>query len=259
MIVATWNVNSLKIRLLQVKDFLIKNNVDILCLQEIKLSNDKFPKEFFDNLGYYSYYNGQKTYNGVAILSRHFCFDVSNQIIDFNDSQKRFLAVTVNIKNKKLRIINVYCPNGQDIDTDKYKYKLEWFSKFKYHLIQELNIHKYLIVAGDYNIAPDDDDVHSPNIWIDKILVSKEERKAFYDLLDIGLCDSSSLFRKAEKSFTWWDYRYKSFEKNLGFRIDHILISKNIINNCIDFFIDKNLRKNERPSDHVPVLMNIEI
>ncbi|MBW0454258.1 MAG: exodeoxyribonuclease III [Candidatus Kinetoplastibacterium crithidii] len=259
MNIATWNVNSLKIRFDQVIDFLLKNNIDILCLQETKIIDDNFPHEEFSKFGYQSYFYGQKTYNGVAIISRYKAIEVTYGIKNYIDEQKRVVSITVNVNNFDLRIICVYCPNGQSLESDKFKYKMEWFSHLTTFIHNELSNYNHLIVLGDYNIAPSDDDVYDKDIWQNTILVSKDERKSFANLISLGLNDLFNKFYQPPKSFTWWDYRNYSFVKNNGLRIDHILASNDINAICESFNINIEMRKKERPSDHAPVSIRLKL
>ncbi|AWD32390.1 Exodeoxyribonuclease III [Candidatus Kinetoplastibacterium sorsogonicusi] len=259
MIIATWNVNSLNVRLNQVCDFLLKQNIDILCLQEIKLQNNNFPIKDINNIGYRAYWNGQKKYNGVAILSRYPCFNIIDKLNNSIDEEKRFLALDVFINLKKLRIINIYCPNGQNIKSQKFEYKVAWFKTLINHLHYELKFNKNLILAGDYNIAPNQTDIYDFKLLKNKILCSDKEIKIFKNILDIGLNDTYELFAPLDKNFTWWDYRFNSFKRNLGARIDHILISDNIKKFCNSYIIDNNIRNNHRPSDHAPVIIKLAI
>jgi exodeoxyribonuclease-3 len=248
MKIATWNVNSLKVRLPHLLDWLAENPIDVVCLQETKQQDADFPQAELTEAGYFSVFSGQKTYNGVAILSRLPISEVQFGIPDFEDEQKRVLAATVN----GVRIICVYIPNGQSLDSDKFQYKLKWLAALKTWLKVELAVHEKLVLLGDYNIAPEDRDVHDPVAWQGNILVSEEEREAFQGLIALGLRDAFRLFEQAEKSFTWWDYRMMAFRRNRGMRIDHILLSEAL--SCTQCWIDKAPRKLERPSDHTPVL-----
>jgi exodeoxyribonuclease-3 len=250
---ATWNVNSLKVRLPQVLDWLAANPVDVLCLQETKQQDEDFPKAELEAAGYRSVFSGQKTYNGVAILSRVPVSDVQMGIPGFADEQKRVIAATCG----GIRIVDVYIPNGQSIDSDKYQYKLGWLSALHDWLQQELVRHPKLVLLGDYNIAPEDRDVHDPKAWEGNVLVSEPEREQFRRLVALGLRDSFRLFEQEEKSFSWWDYRMMGFRRNHGLRIDHILISEPLVVQCKSCVIDKAPRKLERPSDHTPVVVEI--
>ena len=253
MKLATWNVNSLKVRLPQVLDWLAANPVDVLCLQETKQQDADFPKEELQSAGYHSMYSGQKTYNGVAILSREEVRDVQTGIPGFEDEQKRVIAATLN----DVRIVCVYVPNGQSVDSDKYRYKLDWLNALNGWLKEELVRFPRLALLGDYNIAPEDRDVHDPAAWAGNVLVSEPEREAFRALQALGLTDSYRLFEQPEKSFSWWDYRMMGFRRNMGLRIDHILISEPLVLQCKGCAIDKAPRKLERPSDHTPVIAEL--
>ncbi len=252
MKIATWNVNSLKVRLPHVKSWLAFNPVDVLCLQEIKLQDADFPHDELLSIGYHSVCSGQKTYNGVAILSRKPVTDVQFGIPDFVDEQKRVISATVD----NVRIICVYVPNGQEVGCDKYSYKLRWLAALRNWLRSELSIHPQLVILGDFNIAPDDRDIYDPALWKDKILASPDERAAFRELLELPLRDAFRLFDQPEKSFSWWDYRMMAFRRNMGLRIDLILASNSV--RCSACEIDKAPRKLERPSDHAPVIAEIE-
>ena len=253
MKLATWNVNSLKVRLPQVLDWLAANPVDVLCLQETKQQDADFPKEELQSAGYHSMYSGQKTYNGVAILSREEVRDVQTGIPGFEDEQKRVIAATLN----DVRIVCVYVPNGQSVDSDKYRYKLDWLNALNGWLKEELVRFPRLALLGDYNIAPEDRDVHDPAAWAGNVLVSEPEREAFRALQALGLTDSFRLFEQPEKSFSWWDYRMMAYRRNMGLRIDHILISEPLVLQCKGCAIDKAPRKLERPSDHTPVIVEL--
>jgi len=253
MKLATWNVNSLKVRLPHVLKWLAENPVDVLCLQETKQQDEDFPKAELEAAGYQSVFSGQKTYNGVAILSRTPIIEVQYGIPDHGDEQKRMIAGTIN----GVRVICVYVPNGQAVDSDKYYYKLGWLIKLRDWLKAELTRYPELAVLGDYNIAPEDRDVHDPIIWQGNVLVSEAERIHFNNLIKLGLHDSFRLFEQPEKSFTWWDYRMMAFRRNHGLRIDHILISEPLVAKCKSCVIDKAPRKLERPSDHTPVIVEL--
>ena len=250
---ATWNVNSLNVRLPHVLDWVRDNQPDVLCLQETKQEDSKFPYEALLEAGYESAHIGQKTYNGVAILSRHPIMDIQRNIPNFEDDQQRILAATIN----GIRVICAYIPNGQAVDSDKYQYKIRWLDALNAWLKTELISHPKLMLLGDYNIAPEDRDCHDPVAWIGQVLVSPTERLAFQNLLKLGLHDSFRLFEQAEKSFSWWDYRMMGFRRNFGMRIDHILVSDLLKPRCLSAYIDKFPRKLERPSDHTPVVLEI--
>lgn len=259
MKIATWNVNSLKVRLPQLLDWLSVAEPDLVGLQELKLEQDKFPIEAIQNAGYQAVWLGQKTYNGVAILSRTPASDVVPNIPGDDDPQKRLIAATFETAMGPLRFVNVYCPNGQSLDSDKYPYKLAWFDRLTGWLKAELEIHPNLAIVGDYNIAPADEDVHDPKRWKGQVLVSKPEREAFKRLLGLGLADSFRLFEQPEKSFSWWDYRLNAYKRNAGLRIDHVLLSKTLADRCHGCVVDRAPRENEQPSDHAPVIATLTL
>jgi exodeoxyribonuclease-3 len=253
MRLATWNVNSLKVRLPQVLDWLAANPVEVLCLQETKLQDADFPRAELEAAGYRSIFSGQKTYNGVAILSRTPPADVQLGIPGFDDEQKRVIAATVG----DVRAVCVYVPNGQSVDSDKYQYKLKWLAALHDWLKAELAKYPELALLGDYNIAPEDCDVYDPKGWEGNVLVSEPERQQFRNLLQLGLRDGFRLFEQPEKSYSWWDYRMMAFRRNMGLRIDHILLSEALAAQCKACIIDKAPRKLERPSDHTPVVAEL--
>jgi exodeoxyribonuclease III len=253
MKLATWNVNSLNVRLPHVLDWVRDNQPDVLCLQETKQEDVKFPYAELKQAGYDSIHSGQKTYNGVAILTRHAMTDISHGIAGFEDEQKRVISATIN----GVRVVCVYIPNGQVVDSEKYAYKLRWLDTLTYWLAGELKKYPHLVILGDYNIAPDDRDCHDPAAWIGQVLVSPKERAAFENLIKLGLHDSFRLFEQPEKSFSWWDYRMMGFRRNFGMRIDHILVSDTLKNKAESCIIDKAPRKLERPSDHTPVVLTL--
>lgn len=253
MKLATWNVNSLNVRLPHVLDWLRDNQPDVLCLQETKQEDSKFPYEILKEAGYEAIHIGQKTYNGVAILSRHPLSDIQQNIPNFSDDQQRVIAATIN----GIRIVCAYIPNGQAVDSDKYQYKMRWLNALTDWLRTELVMHPKLMLLGDYNIAPEDRDCHDPAAWAGQTLVSPAEREAFQKLTSLGLHDSFRLFEQSEKSFSWWDYRMMGFRRNFGMRIDHILVSVALKTECKRAYIDKAPRKLERPSDHTPVVLEI--
>lgn len=248
--IATWNVNSLRVRLLHVLEWLKMNPVDMLAVQETKLLDADFPIAELAQAGYQVVYSGQKMYNGVAILSRHSISNVITEVTGLLDPQRRVLAATTN----DIRILNLYVPNGQSLASEKYQYKLSWIKKIHQFIQDELKSHSKLVVLGDFNIAPEDQDVHDPDEWKGSILVSDQERAAFYDMIQLGLKDCLRLHPQPEKSFSWWDYRMNAFKRNRGLRIDHILVSQTLSAQCARCFIDKIPRTWERPSDHAPVI-----
>ena len=253
MKLATWNVNSIRVRLPQLTDWLGAARPDVVCLQEIKLEDEKFPRTELEAAGYRSVCSGQKTYNGVAILSRSEPTEVAAGIPGFADEQKRVIAATIS----GTRIVSIYAPNGQSVGSEKYEYKLRWFAALHEWLATELARFPRLAVAGDFNVAPEDRDVHDPKAWEGQVHVSASERAAFRALLDLGLADSFRLFEQPEKTYSWWDYRMMAFRRNAGLRIDQILLSSELARSCIGSTIDKTPRRLERPSDHAPAIAEI--
>jgi exodeoxyribonuclease-3 len=253
MKIATWNVNSLKVRLPHLLQWLAENPVDVLCIQETKLTDDKFPLAEINAAGYQAVFTGQKTYNGVAILSKHPIADVVKNNPRFDDEQQRIIAATI----AGVRFICAYVPNGQAVDSDKYGYKLAWLASLREWLTDEMRTHEELAILGDYNIAPEDRDVHDPAEWAGQIHCSDRERAALAALVELGLCDSFRLFEQPEKSYSWWDYRQLAFRRNRGLRIDHILLSPKLAGRCSACAIDRNPRKWDQPSDHTPVVATL--
>jgi exodeoxyribonuclease III len=227
----------------------------VLCLQETKQEDSKFPYVAFTEAGYHAIHSGQKTYNGVAIISRHPLLDVHMGIASYADEQKRVIAASV----LDTRIVCAYIPNGQSLDSDKYQYKLGWLQAFTEWLATEMQTYPQLALLGDYNIAPEDRDCHDAVAWQGQVLVSPAERAAFQALLDLGLHDSFRLFEQPDASYSWWDYRMAGFRRNLGMRIDHILVSDALKESCLSAYIDKAPRKLERPSDHTPVVLELKV
>lgn len=252
---ATWNVNSLKVRLPHLLDWLAQTRPDVVCLQETKLEDAKFPRSELESAGYTAVVSGQKTYNGVAILSGEPLTEIENGIRGFVDEQRRVIAGS----RGDLRVACVYCPNGQAVGSDKYEYKLRWFKALREWLATELARYPRLAVLGDFNVAPEDRDVHDPKAWEGQVLVSEPERAAFRSLLELGLSDAFRLFPQPEKAFSWWDYRMMGFRRNAGLRIDQILLSAELARRCTACTIDKAPRKLERPSDHTPVVCELEL
>jgi exodeoxyribonuclease-3 len=250
---ATWNVNSLRVRLPQLCEWLVAARPDAVCLQEIKLEDEKFPRAELEGAGYRAVFSGQKTYNGVAILARGDPTEVAAGLPGFPDEQKRVIAATVG----SVRVVSIYAPNGQSVGSEKYEYKLRWFAALRVWLAAEMTRFPRLAVAGDFNVAPEDRDVHDPAAWEGQVHVSAPERSAFRALLDLGLADSFRLFEQPEKSYSWWDYRMMAFRRNAGLRIDQILLSPELARACVASTIDKAPRKLERPSDQAPVIAEV--
>ena len=255
MKLATWNCNSLNVRLPHVLDWLGKHEPDVLCLQETKLEDAKFPEDAFAERGYEAVVHGQKTYNGVAIVSRLPMRDVATGIPNWDDDQKRVVSATI----AGARIVCVYVPNGEKIGSPKFDYKMKWMGALRAWLEDELSAHPMLAVAGDYNVAPEPRDVHDPAQWEDKIHFTPPEREALHALFEVGLKDAFRLFEQPERSYTWWDYRMLSFRKKKGLRIDHILLSPKLVPLCTSCTIDVEPRKLERPSDHAPVICELKV
>jgi exodeoxyribonuclease-3 len=274
--IAAWNVNSLKVRLPQVLRWLQsqeKSNqpIDALCLQELKLTDDKYPHQELEDAGYLSLAAGQKTYNGVAIILRKaalapiasdletaFLKPVRN-IPNYEDEQQRILAATVCFAGMQpIRLVSAYFPNGQSPDSEKFIYKLSWLGALQNWLTSELEQNPRLALLGDFNIAPADEDVHDPKAWEGQNLVSPPERDAFQGLLQLGLNDSFRMFEQAPKTFSWWDYRMMGFRRNAGMRIDHILLSQDLKEKCSASLVDKEPRTWEQPSDHAPVIATLK-
>jgi exodeoxyribonuclease III len=253
MRIATWNVNSLKVRLPHVAAWLATHQPDVLCLQETKSEDAKFPQEPIAQTGYQAVFSGQKTYNGVALLSRSVPTDVAAGIPGFADEQKRVLAATYG----DVRVICIYIPNGESVESEKYQYKLRWLAALTEWLRSELQKYPRLALLGDYNIAPEDRDVWDVKEWEGKVLFSAPEHAAFKGLIELGLADSFRLFEQPERAFTWWDYRMNAFRRKLGLRIDHILLSSALAQACTACTVDIEPRKLERPSDHAPVFADI--
>lgn len=250
MKLATWNVNSIRQRLAHVLDWLNANEPDVLALQETKCENDKFPREEIEATGYRCLFDGQKAYNGVALLSRDEGTDVQRGLPDWNDEQRRVLAATYG----DIRVVNVYAPNGQSVGSDKYRYKLDWYDALAGWLAVELARYPLLAVVGDFNVAPEDRDVHDPELWREQILCSTPEREKIAALKTLGLVDVFRRFDQPEKIFTWWDYRQLALQRNRGLRIDLILASSALAERCSAVVVDKAPRKLPKASDHAPVV-----
>jgi exodeoxyribonuclease-3 len=250
---ATWNVNSLAVRLPQLLEWLAAHPVDAIVLQETKLTDDKFPHAEIEAAGYAVQWFGQRTYNGVALLSRKAATDVVRNIPGFADEQARVIAGTVD----GMRVVGAYFPNGQAPGTDKFSYKMQWLRALHDWLAAELVVHKELVLLGDFNIAPEDRDVYDPVAWAGQIHCTPEERAHFRELVALGLHDAFRLFEQPPKSWSWWDYRNLAFRTNQGLRIDHILVSEALKPRVAACSIDRLPRKNERPSDHAPVIVEL--
>ncbi len=257
MQIATWNINSLTVRLPQVLDWLAANPVDAIGLQELKLVDEKFPFDAFKEIGYHAAAFGQKTYNGVAILSRAPLRDVVRNIPGHSDEQARVIAATMDTPEGPLRLVNCYFVNGQEPGSEKFVYKLQWLAALHRWIAEEMQAHPQLVLVGDFNVAPEDRDSHDPVGLKDTIHHTVEERAHFQALLALGLTDAYRQFEQPEKSYSWWDYRMLGFQKNRGLRIDHILVSEALRNGVKACTIDRAPRKNPQPSDHAPVVVTL--
>ena len=255
MRIATWNVNSLNVRLPHVLDWLDAHGPDVLMLQETKLTDDRFPVEALHGAGYHAVFSGQKTYNGVAILLREPPEDVLREFPGVTGEQRRTIAATVG----GVRVVDLYVVNGQEVGSEKYDYKLRWLAEVTEHLRSELHAHPHVVVAGDFNIAPEDRDVHNPETWKDAILCSGPERDALAAISALGFTDTFRLFEQPERAFSWWDYRAMAFRRNRGLRIDLILATEALAHRCTSCRIDRDARAKERPSDHAPVVAEFDL
>ena len=253
MKIASWNVNGIRARIDHVVAWIKENQPDVLALQETKVMDEMFPHEPFEAISYVVEAFGQKSYNGVANVTKNTSDDTSKGIAGFNDPQTRVISTT----HDGIRVVNVYVPNGQAIGTEKFLYKLEWLSHLKNMLENDLKEYPKMIVLGDFNIAPRDEDIHDPNEWADKILCSDQERSAFEEILSLGFHDSFRLFEKGSGFYSWWDYRAAAYRRGLGLRIDLLLASDELKSACKKGYIDEKPRGLEKPSDHTPVVIEI--
>ncbi len=248
--IATWNVNSLNVRLPHVLAWCEAEKPDVLALQETKLPDERFPAEALQEIGYHSVFSGQKTYNGVAVLSLEPACEPVTDVPDLDDPQRRILAVTVG----DVRIIDLYVVNGSEVGSEKFAYKLDWLEKVTAWIGGEIQQHENVLVLGDFNIAPDNRDVHDPDDWHEKILCSTTERNALQKIFELGLQDTFRLFEQEDRIWSWWDYRMNAFRRKLGLRIDLLLASQAMANRCIASYVDIEPRRQERPSDHAPAI-----
>ncbi|MFQ5354897.1 MAG: exodeoxyribonuclease III [Mariprofundaceae bacterium] len=251
MIITSWNVNSLNVRLPHVLEWLDQTKPDILALQETKLPDERFPRDAIEAAGYNVCFSGQKTYNGVAILSKGQAQNIKTDLVGLNDPQRRFLAASID----DVRILNVYIPNGQEVGSDKYAYKHDWLDALLITLKAELAEYENIVLLGDFNIAPEDIDIHKPERWRGKIMCSNEERAKFRQVLSLGFNDSVRMLQTDEPMYTWWDYRLAAFPRGWGLRIDHILTSYALT--PLECGVGVDMRKKERPSDHAPVWLEL--
>lgn len=248
--IATWNVNSLRVRLPQVIDWLKKNKPDVFALQETKIPDEQFPFDEIEKAGFNVIYSGQRTYNGVALISKKPFEDINKDLPGLEDPQRRVLTGTLG----KYRVINLYVPNGESVGSEKYEYKLKWLQHLQRYIEDQLKQYPHLIVLGDFNIAPEDKDVYDPKAWEGNVLVSKKERQALQRLLKVGLYDCYRLFDSESGGYTWWNYRMAGFRRNMGLRIDLMLISEAMVKQRVSCQVDKRPRAAERPSDHAPLV-----
>ena len=255
MKIASWNVNSLRVRLPQVLDWLAEARPDVLGIQETKLTDDAFPVEEIRAAGYEVAYSGQKTYNGVAILSRAPVEDVITDLPGLDDPQRRILGATID----GVRVLNLYVVNGQEVGSEKFAYKLDWLERVTDYIARDMQRHEHYVVMGDFNIAPTDADVHDPERWHEKILCSTPEREALQKILDLGFVDTFRRFEQEANTFSWWDYRAAGFRRNAGLRIDLVLASASLADRCTSSFIDIAPRRLERPSDHAPAVAEFDL
>ncbi len=250
MKIASWNVNSLRVRLSQVLAWVSTVQPDILALQETKVTDDRFPTAAIEASGYSVVYSGQKTYNGVAILAQKSIEDVLTDIPGLEDPQRRILGATIG----DVRVLNLYVVNGSEVGSEVYAYKLHWLDRVRAYVQAQLAQYPSSVIVGDFNIAPEDRDVYDPELWHEKILCSTPERAALRSLLDLGYEDTFRLFEQQADSFSWWDYRTAGFRRNAGLRIDLILANKSLSKRCLSSTIDKGPRGQKRPSDHAPIV-----
>jgi len=257
MKVASWNVNSVRTRIDNILEWIKKENPDILCLQEIKVVTESFPREPFEDLGYNLIINGQKSYNGVATLSKFLIEESITKIPNFDDDQARYIETVHSVNSKVIRISNIYLPNGNPYPGDKFDYKLNWMKKLKNHLSETLLNEEIFIVLGDFNVIPDDIDTYSPEDWKNDALFKMETRKAYREILSLGFTDSFRQFNQDAENYTFWDYQRGSWQRNKGIRIDHILTSPQASDKMNNVYIDKTVRDKEKPSDHVPIIIEL--
>lgn len=251
--IATWNVNGIRARLDRVLDWLSRTQVDVLCLQETKTPDDKFPTEDFESIDYSVAAHGQKSYNGVAVIARHDLEEVTVRIDDEDDDQARLIAATVS----GVRVFSAYFPNGQSVGSDKYAYKLRWMARLRDRLEQELAAGREVALLGDFNVAPEPRDTHDPDLWEGGILCSDQEREALARLRELGLHDALRAVRPDDVVYTWWDYRLLGFPKNRGLRIDHAYLTSSLVERLVSVEVDREARKGQQPSDHAPLVVTL--
>jgi len=252
--IASWNVNSIRVRLKHLEDWLQNLQIDVVALQETKCVDEKFPIEAFDVLNYQTQFIGQKSYNGVSVISREEALPLFTESPIYQHEQKRFLAVVY----QDILIVNVYVPNGQAVGSEKFAYKLSWLAMLIDFIKIAKKTHDKIIILGDFNIAPTDMDYTSANYIGDDIMKSPIEQGLFQEIINLGFVDSFRIFNKEAKQYSWWDYRLKAFDKNMGYRIDHILVSEALVPRCVNCEIDKTPRALEQPSDHAPIILTLK-
>ena len=257
MKIISWNVNSVRARIENIKNYIKDSSPDVLLLQEIKTQNENFPNDEFKNLGYTSYVFGQKSYNGVAIISKHELDNTNNKFIEDDLNQSRIITAELELKKKKIDLINIYVPNGNPVDTEKYKYKKSWLKKFITNVKKKIQKNSNILIAGDFNIIPEEIDVHDFNRYKNDALGRLEIRKKYRELINLGFKDVYRFKNKTKQEYTFWDYFAGSWQKNYGMRIDHFLLSNNLIENIKSININRKPRSMEKPSDHTPIELEI--
>ena len=253
MKISSWNVNSVRARIKNINDYIKDSSPDVLLLQEIKTQNENFPIDEFKKLGYQSYVFGQKSYNGVAIISKNELNNINKSFIKDNLNQARIITAELKLKSKKLELINIYVPNGNPVDTEKYEYKKEWLKKFITNIEKKIHKNSNILIAGDFNIIPEEIDVHDFKRYENDALGRLEIRKKYRELINLGFKDVYRFKNKAKQEYTFWDYFAGSWQKNYGMRIDHFLLSNSLIENVKSIKINKKPRSKEKPSDHTPI------
>jgi exodeoxyribonuclease-3 len=257
MKIISWNVNSVRARIENIKNYIKDSAPDVLLLQEIKTQNENFPNDEFKNLGYSSYVFGQKSYNGVAIISKHDLNNINNKFIKDDLNQARIITAELKLKKKKIEIINIYVPNGNPVDTEKYEYKKSWLEKFIKNIKKKIQQNSNILIAGDFNIIPEEIDVHDFKRYENDALGRLEIRKKYRELINLGFKDVYRFKNKTKQEYTFWDYFAGSWQKNYGMRIDHFLLSNSLVENIKSININKKPRSKEKPSDHTPIELEI--
>ena len=257
MKIISWNVNSVRARIENIKHYIKDSEPDVLMLQEIKTQDENFPNDEFKNLGYISYVFGQKSYNGVAIISKHELDNTNNNFIKDDLNQSRIITAELKLKKKKIQLINIYVPNGNPVDTEKYEYKKSWLKKFISNVKKKIQNNSNILIAGDFNIIPEEIDVHDFKRYENDALGRLEIRKKYRELINLGFKDVYRLKNKTKQEYTFWDYFAGSWQKNYGMRIDHFLISNSLVENIKSININKKPRSKEKPSDHTPIELEI--